>query len=74
MRLLLSGFRKQLLHLNIEMAEVNEALSLLLWVEDKVIGVVNFAGDGTRIGEIRTIWNPEKLQHLQALNSNSASV
>jgi len=73
-RLLLRGFRKLLLNLNIETVEINGALSLLLWAEDKVICVVNFAGDGTRIGEIRSVWNPEKLQHLQDLNSKSASV
>jgi RNA polymerase sigma-70 factor (ECF subfamily) len=72
-RLLLRGFRKLLLDLNIEMVEINGALSLLLWAEDKVICVVNFAGDGTHIGEIRSVWNPEKLQHLQDLSSNSAS-
>jgi RNA polymerase sigma-70 factor, ECF subfamily len=73
MRLLHGLFRKRPSNLQAEIIEVNDALSLLLRVEDKVVGVMNFAGDGTRIGEIRTVYNPEKLQHLQNLNSNSAS-
>ena len=72
LRLLHGLFRKQLVNLQVEIVEVNGALSLLLRVDDTVIGVMNFAGDGTRIGEIRNVWNPEKLQHLQHLTSNSA--
>jgi RNA polymerase sigma-70 factor (ECF subfamily) len=72
-RLLNGLFRKQLVNLQAEIIEVNNALSLLLRLEDKVIGVMNFAGDGIRIGEIRNIWNPEKLRHLQDLNSKSTS-
>lgn len=66
-------FRKQYVNVEVQIAEVNGALSLILLIEDKVIGVMNFAGDGSRITEIRTVWNPDKLQHLQPLNSHSAS-
>ncbi|MCL4297301.1 MAG: RNA polymerase sigma-70 factor [Anaerolineae bacterium] len=64
-RLLLVSYRKRPDNADIELAEVNGVLSILYRVADQVIGVMSFGGNETGITDIWTVWNPDKLQHLQ---------
>lgn len=66
-RLLMKSRRLQPEGFRITIAELNGAVSLLFHVGDEIIGVMNFAVDETHIHEIRAVWNPDKLQHLQQI-------
>jgi RNA polymerase sigma-70 factor, ECF subfamily len=64
-QLLLVSYRKRPEHSHMELAEVNGVLSILYRVENQVVGVMSFAGKDACITEIWSVWNPDKLQHLQ---------
>jgi RNA polymerase sigma-70 factor (ECF subfamily) len=64
-RLLVVSYRKRPDNSDIELAEVNGVLSILYRVANQVIGVMSFGGNETGITDIWTVWNPDKLQHLQ---------
>ena len=66
-RLLVGSASRWPADLSIFMKEVNGRQSLLFQVNQTIIGVMNFLSDDTKIHEIRAIWNPDKLQHLQTV-------
>ncbi|MCB0154488.1 MAG: RNA polymerase sigma-70 factor [Anaerolineae bacterium] len=63
-RLLLVSYRKRPPNLQIELVEVNGALSILYRLESQVVGLLNLAGNETGITDIWAVWNPDKLRHL----------
>jgi len=65
LRLLVGAARKAPPDIRTEIAEVNGGLAILVWQAEQLIAVVSPAGDGRRIGELRFVWNPDKLQHFR---------
>ena len=51
--------------MRVEFAEVNGGLAILVWDQDRILSVMNFAFDGEQIHAIRNVVNPDKLQHVQ---------
>lgn len=50
-----------------EFSEVNGTPALLMWFGEQLITVLTVEGDEEQIHEIRMVWNPDKLQHIQKL-------
>lgn len=50
-----------------ELSEVNGTSALLVWFGEQLVTVLTVEGDDTQIHEIRMVWNPDKLQHIQTL-------
>ena len=69
-RMLLGAQRLAPVDFTVALREVNGAPSLLLYAGEETIGIMNFAADEEHIYEIRTIWNPDKLQHLPPVNQD----
>jgi RNA polymerase sigma-70 factor (ECF subfamily) len=65
---LLVGSARKAQDIQLQIAEVNGGLAVLIWQAGRLISVATLAGDGQRIGEMNFVWNPEKLQHLQGVS------
>lgn len=67
-RFLQGIFRLRPNNMKVEIVEINAAQSLLIWVEEQLIGVMNFLIFDDQIQEIRTVLNSEKLTHVPFFN------
>lgn len=58
--------------IHFEIAEVNGTLSLLIWQNETLYGVMNFTIAGGQIREFHNVFNPDKLRHLSLHHQTGA--